>query len=462
MKSVLALFCYFLFWQRILRWTFAAGVLLSLAGALWYMLAEPEPLQGLLVLLGAVLMWLFPVLLSGAMFRQLISNSRMALLPQLRLKAGLALLVLTLLASSWLTAALGLTKHGLQGSAFAISFCAGSAFLLLGQWWLSQRWGAALYWLFIVACSQIWQLPIIRNGMQQPNTVPVLLTIAIAGWLALFYWLVRARGIRRLQMTFNQFTEKDGVTQMGVPPLLMRLSVAGTRSPINTLLLGGYYNLVNRIGLQIFLYAAFPLTMVLISILPALGKGKPLPSVMANPDALLAMGLYGGFVAGFFGREWLARARYLWLRSPGDRAGLWTRLETLTRTDLAVSVGVSTGYAGGVWLLTEVAVEHALWFVLLNCSCMLFYTYLSQFLRLRQFGIAVHLVLAGVSLALVVAALAMVYLHTIIWPVAVLVSLFLATSLLLRQRARLRFLQIDWCQIRPMLFTADRRGCDAS
>ncbi|HEX4910708.1 MAG TPA: hypothetical protein VFV64_08100, partial [Permianibacter sp.] len=335
MSTLLSLLRHYLFWQRIMRWTFAAGALLALAGMIWSRWETDSRVHTLLILIGSVLMWLFPLIVSGIAFRQLVSNTRLSLTPSLRRQAALAWLMLTGLASLWFGMVSAFTKYGLTLQAFTSSFAVISLFLLLSQYWLNSRWGAALYWLFIVGASQIWQLPAVRAAIANPNTSLLLTGLALSGWVLLFRWLRTARRILPLPMIFAQFNALQDGQNACAPEGLLKLGFRGSRSAANTLLLGTYDNWRNRLLLQLFLYGAFPLMMTLLLIIPALGNDKP-PTTLLSPLALLAMGLYGCFMAGFLGREWLARVRYLWLRVPGNRQALWRQLERLLWKDVSL------------------------------------------------------------------------------------------------------------------------------
>lgn len=449
MSTLLSLLLHYLFWQRIMRWTFAAGAVLVLAGVIWSHWETDNRMYGLPVLLGSVLMWLFPLLVSSITFRQLISNTRLSLTPSLRRQAAWAWLLLTVLASLWFGLASTFTKYGLTLPAFTSSFAVISLFLLLSQYWLSSRWGAALYWLFIVGASQIWQLPAIRDAIADPGISLLLTGVALSGWGLLFRWLRTARRIMPLPMIFAQINSTQDGPNACAPEGLLKFSFRGTRSAANTLLFGSYDNLSNRLLLQVFLYGAFPLLMTLLLIIPSLSKDKA-ATTSFSPLALLAMGLYGCFMAGFLGREWLARLRYLWLRLPGNRLALWQQLERLLWKDVGLSLSVAIGYAVAVGVLTDMPIPYGMAFVAISISTLLFHLYVSQYLRVRQRGLAWHMLVMLLAMLILAGAAALAHLQESLWPLAVVIMALLGISWLLRARTRQHFVTVDWCQIRPM------------
>ncbi|MFZ5843735.1 MAG: hypothetical protein ACOY3E_12655 [Pseudomonadota bacterium] len=455
MKAVFALLRHFLFWQPIMRWTFGFGFLLASAGVIWYQFETESKAHTLLTLLGVGFMWLFPLMVSVIGFRQLVSNTRLSLTPMLRFKAGLALLLLTVLSSISLGMASAAIKQGLNFVVFTSSFALISFFLLLGQWWLGSRWGAALYWLFIVGSSQIWQLPKLRAAVSEPNFSLLLAGVAIVCWCWLLYWLTTTRRISRLNGIFAQMNELHSNQQVQAPMAVLKWSFAGTRSATNTLMLGAYYNIKNRFSIQLFLYLAFPAMMVIVLAVPMLAKGKPLDK-MLNPIALLAMGLYGSFMAGFLGREWLARVRCLWLRSPGNRQALWHLLEQLLWKDAGLSVVVAILYAVVVGWLTGMPLSYGVWFVFLGASSLLLHLYLAQYIRVRLLGMAWNLVLLVFAILLLAGSTAVAYFQQSTWPLLLVVTLQCVAAWQFRVRTKQRFLTVDWCQIRPLQFS---RNC---
>ncbi|MFN4289998.1 MAG: hypothetical protein ACK4E7_03855 [Permianibacter sp.] len=458
MKQVWLLFRHYLFWQPIMRPVFGLGVLMTLAGVIGFGYAGADPLTSLLVMLGSVLMWLFPVMAGSAGFRQLISNPRTALLPYLRLKAGLALFLLVIVASSAFALALGFTKYGWQWQVLVTCFVFASLFLQLSQWWLSQwwlsrRWGAALYWLLLVVISQVWQLPAIRSLWHDPLGLLFALVVAIIGWLLLLRWLRQARTIRRFTVGLMQQRDNRGNNEIHVPTNVLKWGFTGTRSATNTLLLGAYYNLKNRFGLQILMLTIMPLMIAVVLLVPALMKGKPVADLGLEPIVLLAMGLYGSLIGGFLSRESVARMRYLWLRCPGDRMALWQQLDLMLRGEWRVSVVASVFYAGMVWLLTAMPIQYGVWFVLLYGTSLFCLQYLTQYLRVRLTGNLV----AGLTysaLMLVAGALIVTTLVTkAIWPVASLSVGFVLLGGVSRRGSQQHFRLVDWCQIKPVMLS---------
>lgn len=453
MRQVWLLFRHFLFWQPIMRPVFGLGVLMTLAGMAWFGNEGANQLQTLLILLGSVLMWLFPVMAGIGGFLQAISNPRTALIPHLRIKACIALVLLVVVASVAFALALTFTKFGWQWQVLVACFALTSLFLQLGQWWLSRRWGAMTFWLLPVAFSQIGLLPVARTFWQDSIALLTAATIAMLGWCGLLLWLRQARTIRRFTLGLAQPGNNSATGEVHVPSHLLKWGFTGTRSAANTLLLGTYYNLKNRFGLQALLLALMPLLLGAAFLIPALFKGDVKAELSLNPIAMLAMGLYGSLIGGFLSRECTARLRYLWLRSPGNRMALWQQLDRLLRNEWWVSVVASAVYAGVVWLLTDMPPHYGLWFVLLYGSSLFCLQYLTQYLRVRLTGgLATGLVFSTLLLAagtLIVTALV----NGALWPIVSLCAGFVLLGGIVRRGSQQHFQQVDWCQIKPVMLS---------
>ncbi|HEX4910972.1 MAG TPA: hypothetical protein VFV64_09435 [Permianibacter sp.] len=450
MKQVWLLFRHYLFWQPIMRPVFGLGVLLALTGVVWFIYSGSDPGQKLLLLLGSVLMCFFPVMTGGAGFLQAASNPRTALLPHFRVKAGLALLLLVIAASGTFATAAAFAFQDWQWRVFAACFVIASLFIQTSQWLLSRRWGAMVFWLLPVTFSQLWHLPTVRSFWQDSLALSVACFAVTVGWCALILWLQRARSIRRFTVGFVQQGAFPGNNEVHVHAKVLTLGFSGSRSATNTMLWGMYYNLKNRLGLQVLMLAIMPLIIGVVLLIPALIKGKALTEIGVNPIVLLAMGLYGSLIGGFISRESVARVRFLWLRCPGDRSTLWQQLDRMLRGEWWVSVVASATYAGVIWLLTDMPTHYGIWFVLLYGSSLFCLQYLSQYLRVRLTS-GVFTGLAYCSLLLVAGALIITTLATeALWPIASLCAGFVLLGGVLRRGSQQSFHRVDWCQIKPM------------
>jgi hypothetical protein len=298
----------------------------------------------------------------------------------------------------------------------------------------------------------------LRALVLTPEYLVVAFVLALAGWAWLIQWLGTARAIKSMNLAVTQFASTDANQQAQPLLFLQRFSFTGVASLTGTLLRGGYDNLRNRIGLQLFVYFAFPLLLFLIEHLNSFIKNKPLSGSAEDPLFLLAMGLYGSFVTGFIGREWPARARLLWLRAAGNRAQLWPSIDRLAREDIFSNTIVSLIYAGGLWLLTELKVEYLLWFVLVSLICAAFYTYLTLYLRLRHANIGLNVLFSLLGIIAIAAAIIGAAQQERMWPLAVLVAAFASLSWWLRRQAQRHFLIVDWCRLRPSVLLRPRSG----
>jgi hypothetical protein len=147
--------------------------------------------------------------------------------------------------------------------------------------------------------------------------------------------------------------------------------------------------------------------------------------------------------------EWPIRLRYVWLRSGGSRGALWQQLEraiwhelALLATIVALVSALGAGIAGIEPML-------AIAYLAGTMTGMAFSSYLGFSLRIEgtstmTMSFLLFLIFTPVTWIILYRTLSGQWLW--LYPV---IGVFAALTLLCRWHARRRFLEVDWCAVRP-------------
>lgn len=455
MIRLLRLVLYYFSWQRTMAWT--SGI-----GAAVYLLYFVVPPAGrfFVLIFGSVLALAFPAMFAGLAYRQLISNRRFVMVPQMKSVATAALLAFALICTlmAYLITDTGRNTVpqdlALDASTVAqLSFAGITAYLLLSQWLIVHALGGFIV-LFLLPLAVIRVAT--SNGVLWSSLIAnpwPLVALAAVGWFWLFV-SVRGRALPRsmrpVQWEMGTSTDPAAGTRQWQPSFGPMASATGT------LLRGVRDGWQNRVASASLALLTFPCAMLLVLWL----IGKP---VSDGADRIFPTGFF--LVWSLFGivmqaeivfREWPARLRYLWLRRAGDRSDAWALLEgTLIREVLLIGT-VAAVIAIAFAFLSETRVLYLVLYVVGCVSLALIASYFGMLARISGWHQIIETLLAVLLMLFVfgnvVFAQAADAPARIFW----LAPIVLIVTVLFRWLARNRVLRADWCAIRPLRETRKR------
>lgn len=450
MMRTMTLLLYYFRWQRTMFWTTVIGVAATVLGLGLLMLSRAA--WGL-VAFGAVLAIGFPAAFAGFAFRQLISNRRFALVPDLRRTAALALLLMALLASGAMVIFASIFSQESLGPGdllrFALfAFSAASASLLISQWLVTRSFGLIGFAVLPIVALRLAVL----GG--PPATVLLgtpgrLAALSIAGWVWLLVaakrpTLPRPVAAPRWAGGASTATRQDGSGNYQWSP-----HWGSGRTPAGTLMRGMPDGWGNRLIAIFIALLSFPVTAWLVMLL----IGVPAGDAERNPfnaRFFLFVSLLGfATMTSIAMAEWPAGLRRVWLRVGGDRSAAWRAMERMLLGDLLAAALAATVVAlvfglfsniGPAFLALYVAGCLVAAWVLANIG---FWTRAAGWHRLVHafffFGLALPCFGVGLYATRNDAP------ELAFW----LVSALAALAIGFRALARRAVLRIDWCAVQP-------------
>jgi hypothetical protein len=354
MKAFGLLLLYFFTWRTVIIGSVFVGVaLLGLASSVFVFSTNAATAAAMLAF---VFLLVVPYLSAPKALRAIISNRRLALVPGLPLRTGLAMLLLTLATGSfipligWLLDAPG-TIFWLGPQIFIIAslYTLVTQMLVTSQYlWVHINWlPIALIVLLSLFDQQLLWLA--TNGA----AVTLLAALAFAGWLYALLILARRRNFKPSRATDIQTADSDtasfiGSLFNGKPGPSSNQGM----SPTASLLLGYPANLRSRALNLVFLIVFNPLLAVLL--VKFTNRNNDGDVQLSTTELFLAMSLFTSFVAGSI--AWArtsARTRLLWLRVPGARAKVWETLESELWNYFLLLFAVTAAIAAVIALLGE-------------------------------------------------------------------------------------------------------------
>ena len=448
MNRTLALFLHYFRWQRTMVWGSGIGLVLI---ALFVFL--PQRFQAPAFIAGAGLLAGFPLTFAGIAFRELISNRRFAIVPRLRFHAAIALLLLALLGTLLVYAAVLLINADPANdgqidprSTAVLAFSLISGYVLITQCiavHAAGLFGFVLLPLIVLRLS-LNDTPLFERIVEAP---PLAAAVAGAGWiwLLLVTWQAQTHAAVASPRWGSGYSEDPLGARPWYPDFGLPKTAAGT------LMRGVRDNLQNRFFGVFLALVTLPIMMLGVVWLlgvPLSGGGRTL----STTAAFLMWSLFGAAsYASFQFREWPARLRLIWLRRGGDRAAAWRMLDEALLGDVllsaliaAVIAVVAYSFGGGNGQF------YALYAISCTVLCALS-SYFSFVSRTRGWP-ALADVLFSVSLIFVlvftiVAVRSDAALSPLYWTLTFLAALAVAT----RSLARRAVLKIDWCAVRPSM-----------
>lgn len=445
MKGFGMLLLYFFTWRSVIVGSVLLGlVVLALAMGL----AALAPRGAIaMALLAFVLLLAVPYLSAPKALRTLISNRRLAMVPGLPVRTGLAMCLLTALTAVFLPLC-GLLL-GAPGAFVWLGiyiFILASLYTLVGQLLVTSRYlWVHVQWLPVAVMLLLSQFG--KQLLQLATSAAVVGAIAAAacaGWLWMLVRLARRPNFKPAYATDMNMADQD------TNSLFSSWVNRGPRqrlAPVTSLVQGYPANRRSRAMNILFLVVFNPLLSVLLVKL----MDRNDHNVRIDGTTLfLAMSLLTSFIAGALAwAETGPRARLLWLRVPGARPQVWAKLERDLWDYFVVLLGVTAVVVAVAWSQGEelMLLVH---YALLLFTLAYFQRYLPLAARLNGWS---SLGQALVSLgSLVVIGLTLVYsLRLANFNLFFLLELCLVLlGTLFRAFAKFGFSRVDWMVLRPV------------
>ena len=446
MIRVLATFLYYFRWQRTMAWTTGIGIAVLILGFIL-----PERPSFFPIMFGSVLAVGFPIVFAGIAFREMISNRRFVMVPEIRLFAALSLLLLALTGSgislifaNYLQPDIPLVD---PASFVVLTFSVLSAYLLISQWMVTHTLGLIGF--------AVLPLVGLRIGMSEGSlTTGVLSQLWLLAALALLGWawlLVATRTPSASKPLASPAWGQSGAPGLhndhGTYQWLPQWGTAASAS--GTIMRAMRDGVQNRLAYIAMTLLAFPVAMWAVLFL----LGVPLNDPSERPfdvGFLLIWSLFGlAMYSSTVIREWPARLRYLWLRTAGNRNASWQRMERALMADMLAVFGLAVLIAVPFGLFASIELEYLGLYVAGSVMISLFATYTGFWTRASNWHELVNaltiifLVLLGFgSVAFINNADRPEMLY---W----LIPTFGVLTLIVRTLARRRVARIDWCAVRP-------------
>jgi len=446
MRGLLRILAFYFSWHWSVLLFAVPGVALLLVGVPIGLLASNWP-----VAVAGVFVLAFPVIWTAAVFRELVGNRRLALVPGFRTRAAAALFVIGLAgagAGAIVSAAnAGDTGIPAPGVSALLGYALVSTFLLLGQWLCTLRAGILLQLVLVGIAMRI------ALGGSDFAAIGGLEAVALAGTATLaWFWLFRfvrrhgdLAGPNAAQRVDSMSGSRGVMASFEWIPAINTGSLA---DPIGTLMRGGSNSLANRLigGLARVVGTAVFMLLWMTLLTPQ--------HTDESPAALGELFLIVSFIFAAAGTpillsEWPLRLRYLWLRSPGDRGRLWYSLERKLYEEVGITAVIAILAASCLVAFVDVPPMLALAYVA-GCAVVLpFSAYCAFSARMAGQSMATVsfvLMIGGIFGAQIIVGLYRGAGTTGLFALLPVVLLF---GWLARRAARRRFLSADWCAVRP-------------
>jgi hypothetical protein len=446
MKGLGMVLLYFFTWRSVIVGAVLLGIAL-IALALSLVILVPEGAAAVM-LVAFVLMLGVPYLSASKALRTLISNRRLAIVPGFLLKAGLAMLALTLLTAAFLPA--GVLLLGAPAELYWLGppvFIVASLYTLASQLIVTSRhlW-LHVNWLPIAAIILLSLFgEQLRMLATNHSAVLVVAGIALVGWLRFLVLLARRRDFKPAYATDIHAGDSDINSHFAS---WVNRRPHQRPSPTTSLILGYPANLRSRAVNIAFVLVLNPLISVALVLF--MSRDNTGAMVIGGTKIFLVMSLITSFVTSAIGwAETGARARLLWLRVPGARAQIWHRLERELWEYFALLFAVTAVVSATIALIGDASML-LVHYILTLLTLTLYQCYLPLAARLNGWSsLTQALVQIG---ALAAVGFTLVFsLRLASFNLAFLLELcLLVVGIVFRAIAQSAFRRVDWQVLRPI------------
>ena len=441
--------CYYFFtWQRTMFWTTSIGVAVLLISPFL-----PEPYGFAAIMAGTIVGFMFPLMFAGIAFRQLVSNRRFVMVPQLRsfAAAGLLLLALICTGTAWLffeaSVALRVPEPTFDPKQVTlIAFGYISAYILISQWLVTYALG---FIGFVLAPLLVIRLNFTEFSLASLlHTHPWLMAgAAVAGWILLFIQM-RARS-RPRSMAAPRWGSSTGPSSDPNYQPQWQPNFGEIATPEGTLMRGVRDGWLNRLSNVLTALLMYPALMIAVLWL----IGAPLAEREQGNlgfSFFLIWSQFGTVMqCSMVMREWCARLRYQWLRRAGNRETAWRLLERALLGDLGL-IAVVAAVIALLFLLLSDTMPAFLALYVLGCVLLTaLSSYLAIFARARVWHPIVQpMIVMAIMLFCLFSFISNAQSETLAnayW----LIPAALVLTVFLRVITRQQVMRIDWCAVRP-------------
>lgn len=444
MKQILALFLYYLGWHGFIRWLVRVGLVLVAVAIVGAFFSTNFAFGA--AIYAYICIFALPLLMLPGPFRNLITNQRLGLVPGFRLRAGLALLLLTLLASGILQAiTFILAVDALPPWTAFYFFTAASGYTCYMQWAITSRHTALLMPLgaWFIALFILYMKRLGWGVLEQhlELLVPGFLA-ALAGWSYALYVLA----------TRDRFDNAFRFWQSGKEPL-RRIWALHDRhpeasTPAGTLLLGMPDGTRQCLLVTVWWIIYIPLFVAsILHTFNLLGAGDALPPFLWT---FLTTSAFLGGCQTISSGEFAARTRLLWLRFGSDRVNQWRHLERILWHGLLVMYGLALATALGLAALGQLNAVLLVNYVFFIIAVSLYFLYFSLLCRIMDWPNPVKGLFIVLSLALLIFVTSRSFNFDSFTTLNGLEIIALLAAGLMRSLAHSRFLGIDWYRVQPI------------
>ena len=448
MKQILNIFIYYLSWHSSVTWFCRAGL------ALWVLaivakLISAQDIAYTMALLGYISLAGLPTLALPGIFRELITNKRLSLLPGFHFRAGLALLLLIVAISLVLPAFT--TVFSIAGLAPGLApwiFLTASLYTGYVQLCITSK--HSVYLMGIGVWLSVSVLFYLKNtGIQFTEINPFLVATLVSFCLAVWCYALYTLSIRdKFKPIYRAFQDHEPFRKLWES----HDRHPGSSTSAGTLLMGvpdGYRPLLKGASMWILVFPGTCAGLFAFFNIFIMGDALP-PFTWSFITASAVLGGWNSIISG----ELAARSRLLWLRYGSDRKMLWRHMErVLLRTQAGIYF----------WALCVIAVMAVFRFlepvILFNYfffifALSLFQLYLSLIGRIAAWPTIVKALLFILTMGCLIVATIRGFDTGDYFVLNMLELVLLALAMVMRQLARRRFIGIDWYQVQPLNLAA--------
>lgn len=461
MKAVLYILFFYIDFQRIVSW-------MSRFGLIMLLLSIPTALVNTRLAHGALIfayifILAFPYMFTPMVLRELISNRHLSLVPGFHVRAGIALLIYTVVLAiiPCLSGVFG--WDGVTPWRALVIFTLASAYngfygLILPSRYVLPLGAVVPLGLLILTFQYKPQISAVFND---PGFLITASVISIMGWIYALVVLSRKNYFRPIYTSTPLITGKpDGISPDAFAMDLgffSRWQIGPLKSAAGTLLLGYADGIPNRIKRSLLLMVVSPILWCLFMLI--VGSITHPPNPIGMPRIFLITSLMTSIGVGWEFGELAARGRLLWLRHGSDRLRQWWFMEKLFLMTLGLNLIIAALICITFLLSTRLPGIQLMYYMGMIIGGGFFCTYLSLVCKIYNWSFAATAITVIIALGFVVVVSLIILLAQEPSTVVLVSNPFvfgsilgglLLFSIVLRAYARRGFTGIDWLVVKPI------------